>query len=408
MQLYIEKNALLLYNRMYCYISKLERSVILKIMLKLFWRFFRKLDKQLFICVLACSALSVVILYSIVENDVATNVSSSLYKTQLIAAVMGAGCAMFLSLIDYNKLAKLWFLYAPISLAMVLLTFTGLGIQREGADDKAWLNLFGITTIQPSEILKIAFILTFAYHIYKTQDKLNSPLNICFLLLHGGIPIILISMQGDQGTALIFAAIFITMLFVGGISLKYIISALLITPIGAILAWNFLLQPHHKKRIQILFNPAMDPLGVGNQQRQGKIALGSGQLYGKGLFGGDYSYVSEVQNDFIFSYVGQTLGFVGCVVLCAVLCYICLRLISNSSMAKDKLGKLICVGVFALIFTHSVMNIGMVLGVMPVIGVPLPFVSGGGTAMLSMYVAIGLAFSVYAHSGKNAGIFYTS
>jgi len=374
--------------------------------LKIFWKFVKKLDKMLLLAVTACSFLGIILIYSIFKNRVSVGyVFPSTYKTQFIAMVLGCSVAIILSLIDYQKLAKLWFLYMPAAVGLVFLTFTGLGKQRAGADDKAWLDI-GVTTIQPSEFLKLAFILSFAYHLSKVHDKVNQPLNIFLLCVHGCFPIGLIALQGDFGTALVFTAIFLTMLFVGGISWKYVISALLASPILGLIAWNFLLQSNHKKRILIIFNPALDPLGAGNQQRQGKIALGSGQLFGKGLFGSDYSYVSEVQNDFIFSYLGQTLGFVGCVALISVLFIICIRLIRNSFMAKDKLGKYISVGVFSLLFTHTLLNIGMVLGVMPVIGVPLPFVSAGGTAVLSMYIAIGLAMSVYSHSEKKSSIFH--
>ncbi len=377
----------------------------MKRIFKMITTYFKKLDKVLLTLSLACSALGIILIYSIYKNRVSGFVFPSTYKTQAIATFLGVGMLFLLSLIDYQKLARLWFLYMPPSVLLVLATFTGLGIQREGADDKAWLNI-GVTSIQPSEFLKLAFILSFAYHLSKVQGKVNKPMNILLLLCHAFIPIGLIILQGDFGTALVFVMIFLVMLFVGGISWKYVVAALAASPILIFIAWNFVLQPLHKNRILILFNPELDPLGAGNQQRQGKIALGSGQLFGKGLFGGKYSYVSEVQNDFIFSYLGQTLGFIGCMIFCVVICVICLRLISNGTAAKDKLGQLISVGVFALIFTHALMNIGMVLGVMPVIGVPLPFVSAGGTAVLSMYIAVGLAMSVYSHSEKNNTLFY--
>ncbi len=376
----------------------------MKIVFNIIRQYFKKLDKPLFLVVFACSCLSVVLLYSIVYNKVISNIGTP-YKTQAISIVIGAFCALFLSAIDYQKLAKLWFLYAPASLLLVLLTFTGLGYQRAGADDKAWLNL-GFMTLQPSEFLKLAFILSFSYHLSKVSGEINSLKNLALLCLHAAIPAGIIALQGDFGTAMVFLAIFVFMMFSAGLSFKYIIAALIVAPIAAVTAWFFVLQPVHKKRIMVLFNPDLDPLGVGNQQRQGKIALGSGKMLGKGLFGGDYSYVPEVQNDFIFSYVGQTLGFVGCIILVGALGFICIKIIINGRMAKDDLGKNICVGVFGLIFTHCFINIGMVLGVMPVIGVPLPFISAGGTAMLSMYIAIGLVMSVHAHSDKNYAIFY--
>ena len=375
----------------------------MKAVLNILWQYFKKLDKLLFLVVAACGCFSVLLLYSIRENRVVSDPAS--YKTQAASVILGVGCALLLSAIDYRKLAKLWFIYAPAALILTLLTFTPLGYQRAGADDKAWLNL-GFTTLQPSEILKLAFILTFAYHLYKLGENMNTPKNILLLCLHGMVPVALIFLQGDNGTGLVFGMIFLFMIFSAGISYKYILTAVIAAPIVGVIMWFAILQPVHRKRILVTFNPELDPLGMGNQARQGKIALGSGQMFGKGLFGGDYSYVPEVHNDFIFSYVGQALGFIGCMALVGALGFICLRILMNSRTARDPLGKNICVGVFGLIFTHSLMNIGMVLGVMPVIGVPLPFTSGGGTAMLSMFIAIGLVMSTYSHSNKNYAVFY--
>lgn len=376
----------------------------MKKVLRIFLRYLRKIDKLLLLAVALCSALSVVLLYSMVQNNVSNSVFPSDYKKQFIVSVMGIFAALIIPLLDYKKIAKLWFLYMPFAVVLVLLCFTGLGYQRAGADDKAWIDL-KIISFQPSEVLKIAFILSFAYHLYKIKDKINQPVNILLCCLHGALPIGLIVLQGDDGTAIVFAAVFLVMFFTAGLSWKYILGILIASPVFAVLAWNFVLLPHQKDRILVIFDPSLDPLGAGNQQRQGKIALGSGQLFGKGLFGGNYSYVSEVHNDFIFSYLGQTLGFVGCVVFCSVVVFICIKILTNGLASKDSLGKYICTGVFALLFIHYILNIGMVLGVMPVIGVPLPFISAGGTAALTMYVAIGLVLSVYAHSEKTASIF---
>lgn len=374
---------------------------------KIIGHYFEKLDKLLLTTVLICSGLSVILLYSIYKNDVSASVIPLTYKTQFLATVIGIGFALILSLIDYNKLAKLWYLYAPVGIFLVLLTFTSIGTGRKGefADDRAWLDL-GFTSIQPSEFLKLAFILSFSYHLSKVQDKVNKPFNLLMLCIHGAIPLGLVVLQGDDGTAIIFAVIFFVILFIGGLSWKYILSLIVASPILILIGWSKILSDNQRDRIRIIFNPELDPLGLGHQQIQGKIALGSGQLYGKGLFGGNYMYVSEMHNDFILSYIGQTIGFIGCVTVCVIIGVMCLKLLINAFTAKDILGRFICVGVFAMIFTHVFLNIGMVLGVMPVIGVPLPFISAGGSSVLSMYIAIGLALSVYAHSEKKNALFY--
>lgn len=382
---------------------------MIKKILKAVVRYFHKLDKGLLLAVLGVSALSVVLMYSLVQNGV-TSKSASMYKMQFICMCIGTALALIMSGLDYHWFTKLWFLYAPAALGLTMLTFTSLGYQPvEGVDDKAWINL-GFTTLQPSEILKIAFIMTFAIHLSKVGEKINHILNVILLCIHGAIPTIIVVLQGDDGTAIVFIMIFAAMLFAAGISWKYILTAAVAAPAAIWVLWNKVMQPHQKLRFEVLWaeDPINDPqyTDIYYQQYWGKLALGSGQLFGKGLDADNYVSVPEVQNDFIFTYVGQCFGFVGCIALITVLAYICLKIVADSRIAKDDLGKYICVGVFAMIFIHCVLNIGMVLAVMPVIGVPLPFVSQGGSSMVSMFVSIGLVMSVYSHSEKNYRVFY--
>ncbi|MBQ8781085.1 MAG: rod shape-determining protein RodA [Oscillospiraceae bacterium] len=371
--------------------------------------YFHKLDKGLFTAVCGVSVFSVILMYSLVNNGI-TSKDERIYKMQLLCLCVGAVIALVMSALDYHWFTKLWFLYAPAALGLTLLTFTSLGYQPvEGVDDKAWINL-GFTTLQPSEILKIAFVMTFAIHLDKVGEKINHFLNVVLLCIHGAIPTLIIVLQGDDGTAVVFFVMFACMIFAAGLSWKYILPVLIAAPAAIWFLWNNIMQPHQKLRFLVLFaeDPMNDPQyeDIFYQQYWGRLALGSGQIFGKGLDAEKYVYVPEAQNDFIFTYVGQCFGFLGCVALITVLAYICLKIVADSRIAKDNLGKYICVGVFAMIFIHCVLNIGMVLVVLPVIGVPLPFVSQGGTSMVSMFVSIGLVMSVYAHSEKNYRVFY--
>lgn len=343
-------------------------------------------------------------IYSIVYNGMISYLTTNEYKKQLLCVGLGLFAALVLSAFDYRKFAKLWFLYAPPCLILSLLLFTPLGFGRDGSENINWLDL-GFVSIQPSEFLKLAFILTFSYHLSKVEGRVNQPIHLFLLLLHAAVPIGIIFLQNDYGTAIVFTVMFIIMIYSAGLSWKYIATAVIAAPVMFVLMWFFVLKPHHKNRILVLFNPDMDTT-AGDQQAAGKIALGSGQIFGKGIKDGDYFYVPDAHNDFIFSWVGQTLGFVGCMLLVGVLCYICLKILANSRIARDPLGKYICMGVFALLIVHCIINIGMVLGVMPVIGVPLPFVSDGGTAMVGMWVAVGFAMSTYSHSDKGYAVFY--
>ncbi len=365
------------------------------------------IDGGLLFAVTLCSVISTLLIYSISENGVLEGVGASYWQTQLVSMAAGIVGALVISFIDYGKLVKLWFLYAPAALFLVLLTWTSLGQQREGADDRAWLNL-GFIQFQPSEVLKLSFILTFGYHLYRDEENMNKPLHMLLLCIHGLIPIGLVGLQGDYGTAIVFAAIFMFMIVSADISWKYLATAPIVLAAAVAAMWFFVLSDFHKKRILVLFNPGSDPEAIEYQQDLGLAALKSGGVFGKGLFGKADEYISvpEIHNDFMFTYAGQVFGFVGSLGLLIVLAYICLKIFADSRVARDRLGRFICMGAFGLMFTHCFMNIGMVLKVMPVIGVPLPFISAGGTAMVSMYAVIGLVLSTYSHRARSYNVFY--
>lgn len=375
--------------------------------------YFKQVDK---ILPLICIGLTVFDLFIVNSMTVTGYISGSTFKTfvneqtfktQVIAAILGIGASFVVSLFDYKFLSKYWFLYAPIAVILQLLLYTPLAVKRD--DDSAWLDL-GFITIQPSEILKFVFIITLATHISRLGDKINSIPHLLLVCLHGLAPVAIIIHQGDAGSALVFLFIFICMLFMGGLSWKYIIAGIACVPPVVLVAWNYIMKPHHRKRILILFDKEMqeaERLGDYMQQYNGTIALGSGQLKGLGFDWDNYTYTPEIYNDFIFAYIGMTLGFIGCMCVVIALAVLCLKLLSNASGAQDKLGQLICVGVFAMVFFHSVVNIGMVLSVVPVIGIPLPFISTGGTAMVMMHACMGLVLSTSAHREKPKHMFYT-
>ena len=362
-------------------------------------RYWRKLDKSLLLAALLCSTLSVLLLYSIYANHVLAEIDDDDYIVQLMAVGIGVCAVLILAAIDYHKIARFWFIYAPVALILVLLTFTSLGYQRPGADDQAWLQI-GSITLQPAEILKLAFILTFSLHLAKDEENMNRPFHMLLLILHGCLPMGLVVLQGDYGTAIVFAFIFAAMIIIARISWKYILAGMIAVPTVLVLAWNFVLGSTHKNRILVLLHPGTDPEGLEYQQDLGLTALASGKLFGIGLFDAeDYISVPEMHNDFIFSYIGETLGFVGAMAVVLVMVFLCLRTLTNGLRANDRQGLFLCVGVSSMIF-------GMVLKVMPVIGVPLPFLSAGGTSTLSMYIALGLVISVRTHNERKYNVFY--
>jgi rod shape determining protein RodA len=360
-----------------------------------------KLDSLLMVLMVACSAFSVLLLYSITYTKIMPNVGESYYRTQIIATLLGIFACGVLVLIDYKWIAKLWFLYGPACIILVLLTFTSLGVTPDSSEGVVWfrwLKLGPLPAIQPSELLKLGFIMTMSLHISKVKERINNFAELGLIGLHTALPVVLVVLQNDYGTAMLFIVLTAAMLFAAGISWKFIAGGLATVPGLLLVAWYFVISDVHKKRITVTyFEPGSDPQGYEWQQLQGLTALRGGKLLGLGFFDGtDYTKVSQLHNDFIFAHIGQTTGFVGSVLTVVVLSAICIRIIANAQKSPDLLGKLICTGTFAMIFSHFILNIGMVLKFVPVIGIPLPFISGGGTAMVSMYVAAGLTMSVYA------------
>ncbi len=365
------------------------------------------IDAGLLFAVTLCSVISTVLIYSISHNKLLEGVGSSYWRTQLISMGMGLIAAVIMSFIDYRKLVKLWFIFAPAALILVGLTFTSLGYQRAGADDQAWIQI-GSFSFQPSEVLKLAFILTFAYHLSRDEEEMNKPLHMLLLCIHALVPIGIVGLQGDYGTAIVFVFIFVFMICSAKISWKYLVTGPFVAAAGIAAMWFFALDEFHKKRVTILFHPGTDPENIEYQQDLGLMALKSGKIFGKGLFAKSSEYVSvpEMHNDFIFTYAGQVFGFLGSVGILIILTYICLKIFADSRVTRDHLGKFICMGAFGLIFSHCITNIGMVLKTAPVIGVPLPFMSAGGTAMVSMYTIIGIVLSTYSQRAVNYHVFY--
>ena len=357
-------------------------------------RYIKETDKGLLLLCLCASCFSLLILTSIAYFFYD---SYSIVIVQAAATVLGVIVALVVSSVDYRLLANLWKVHVPITVGLVILTFF-FGITPAGTDDKAWLPLFAGLTIQPSELLKISFILTFALHLEKVKEHLNQITTLLLLIVHGAFPVLLIHLQGDDGTALVFAAIFLFMLFAAGLSWKYIIAGLGAIAVAVPIIWFKVMSPHQQERLLNVFFPERDPKGVGWQPMQGRISLGSGMIWGKGLFSGEHRSIPAMQNDFIFAYIGQALGFVGCITALAIIVAICIKVLLIIRRSKDDLGRFICVGVFAVFSFQSIINIGMSLSVIPVIGITLPLFSSGGTSLVLSYMLIGLAMSVFRHN----------
>ena len=324
-------------------------------------------------------------------------------RTQLIAVISGLIAAVIISLADYRFLIKKWYFAALLAAAAALSVFV-FGMRVSGTDDTAWIVLPGGITVQPSEFIKICFMITLSKHLsyLREKDRLKSVGGVISLALHAVVPMAVIHLQGDDGAVLIFAFIFLIMSFVAGIQLRYfaISGGLLLTGIPVL--WRFFLNDEHRSRIMALFDLDGNAMtNYGWQQYQGKVSIAGGELAGRGLFNGPrvaLGIVPEQENDFIMTVAGEELGFIGCLILMAILFGICVLIIINAAKAFDFRGKCLCAGVFATIASQTVINIGMVLGFLPVIGITLPFFSAGGTSVMSTSICIGLVQSVRGHN----------
>lgn len=356
--------------------------------------FFKKTDIILWLLTLVAVVYSLLLISSMQRSG-----QYNFFRTQFIAVIIGFIASVIITLADYRYIIKKWYFAAGISFLLSVLVFL-FGIQVAGTDDTAWLQLPGGFTIQPSEFIKICFIITFSKHLTFLSEKnmIQSFTGVISLVIHAIIPILIIHLQGDDGTALIFGFIFLIMSFVAGVQLRYfaILGGLLITGIPII--WNFFMNNEHRNRILALFDlDGNSTTNYGWQQYQGKVSIASGELNGSGLYNGsrvEYGIVPEQENDFIFTVAGEELGFIGCVLLMLLLLGVIIKVILNAIKSNDIQGKFICCGVFAMIASQAIINIGMVLGFLPVIGITLPLFSSGGSSALSTLICIGLVQSV--------------
>ncbi|MCL2580090.1 MAG: FtsW/RodA/SpoVE family cell cycle protein [Oscillospiraceae bacterium] len=377
----------------------------MKTVIDYIYSYLRRVDYMIWVPCFILSALSLFLIAGILDSEHAhtLRISNRNLVVQGVSALLGVFGAVIISLIDYRDLARLWKLYAPLCYALLMLTFfIGVGAV-DRPDDRRWLLVPVLNiTFQPAELLRVAFILMFAYHIYKVKDRLNHPLHLALLLAHGMVPVVIVYFQGDGGSALIFAAIMACMLFGAGLSWRYVAAAVVAAGISLPVMWNFVLGEFQRDRILQLYYRT-DLLGVFYQQNQALTALAFGGSGGQGLFGveADRVGVPEMHNDFIFAFLGESIGFVGTLLTILVMVVLWFKILRCAGKAKDMLGYMICMGVFAMLAFQAVINIGMNIAVLPVIGNTLPFLSYGGSSVLTSYLGIGLVLSVSMHSSKS-------
>ena len=351
-------------------------------------------DTLLFILTLIAACVGLVAIYSATRSLE----SNTQIIVQFGAMIIGAAAMIIISKIDYQLFG---YITIPIYVVCILLLISVLVIGSAGNwGARSWIR-FGPIGIQPSEICKVGFAITFAKHLSLVKDKINKPSTVLMLILHLGILLALIMLQPDAGSAMVFCFMFAAMIFTAGISFKYIIPTVLALIASAPLAYFFLLSDYQKHRIQVFFNPEMDKLNTGYNVIQSKIAVGSGQIFGKGFLKGTQNqmgFLPTKHTDFIFSIISEEFGFIGALLVILLLFLIIARCIKAAQDSNDYYGKYICIGIAAMLIFHTFENTGMCIGLMPVTGIPLPFISYGGTSLVTNMIGVGMVLSVTRHS----------
>lgn len=364
-------------------------------------KFLRETDLYLLALCVAASVAGIIAVFSATRFSLEAGETISRDAIVMIAAVvLGLIICLVISAIDYEVILKLWPVVAGVSVLLMLSLFIWGTGPTERSDVITWLPFkIGSFSIyfQPSELLKIAFIITFAVHIELASDRLDKILNILFLCAHGAAATLLVVITGDMGSALVFLMIFAVMMFMAGIKLRYFAIAILTVVAAFPLVWVKVFNDIQRDRILALIYPESYS-DIIYQQLQGKNAIGSGQFTGAGLFKGPYTQngvVPEAENDMILSVFGEELGFIGCMFVMLLFLLMVFRVIKVAQMANDNPGKMMCIGVAAMIASQVIVNVGMCLMLLPCIGITLPFMSAGGSSNLCIYIAMGVVFSVY-------------
>ena len=366
--------------------------------------FVRECDKKLLVLILLLTSFGCL---EVLSATYKLTGSLKQFIMQVVGMLLGLIGIIICSSFDYRRFARFWYLFAAVAVVPVILTFF-IGYAPGSTDDRAWLLLPGGISFQPAELLKIAFVITFGYHVYKLGDRVKKFHNILLLCIHGAIPVMLIHLQGDDGTALVFAIMFIAMLFSAGINIWYFV----VTGAAAVLSlpfiYRYVMNEDQQSRIfALLFPTQEDYMGPLWQQWKGRIALANGGLFGQGPFNGQYvqsGSIPEGYNDFIFSSIGEEFGMLGCIAVVIMIIAICYRILRIGHRSGNALGNTICIGVFAMLAGQTIINLGMNLSILPVIGVTLPMLSAGGTSVMCTYLAFALVFNIQRHS--NYGMLY--
>lgn len=363
-------------------------------------RYWRRIDSTLLMAVLGLAVICLLIIASATHANMDG-------KPGQYDFVMKQGIFLFLGLViaggslyfDYRKLYRFVpVIYGINAILLLVVKFAGtsaLGAQR-------WIQI-GPFTLQPSEFAKLIMIICLARLLSNNKSGFQTWKSLFPVAALMALPTLLIFIQPDLGTSLVFAAITFGMLYICGLKMQLVKRAFLALVVAFPVIWFFILHSYQKMRIIVLFNPSADPYGSGYHVIQSKISIGSGGFIGQGLFAGTQSqlnFLPENHTDFIFSVIGEELGFVGAIFVLFLYFVLLYRTIMISRSSGDAFGSLLACGIFSMWLFQIFINVGMTLGIMPVTGIPLPFMSYGGSALLMNLICVGILMNIYLRRKK--------
>lgn len=361
-------------------------------------RFLRNIEWGILICSIILLIIGLIALFSATQGS-----EYSEFKKQILWFAISIPIIILVLLIDYNTIARFSFIFYGIFILLLI----GVLFTEPVNGARSWYEITENLKFQPSEFAKIFVIMFMATVIVKLQkdnkNNINKISRLLLIFLIIGVPLILIVMQPDYGTAMAFIISACLMLFAAGIDKKYIIVAILLIAISVPLAYNFLLPEHAKTRIEVFLNPNIDPRGAGYNIIQSKLAIGAGQLFGMGILKGNQTqlgYLYPKTTDFIFSVIGEELGFIFSSAVIILYVVMITKSIYVAKTAKNDLGSYIAIGIAGIFLFHMVENIGMTMGLLPITGVPLPFVSYGGSSMITNFMCIAMLLNISGHRQK--------
>jgi len=360
-------------------------------------RMFRNIEWGILVCSILLIIVGMVALFSATQGT-----EQEELKKQIIWFIISIPIMIVVILIDYEIIAKVSpFFYGIFLILLVAVLFTE---PVNGAT--SWFN-FGFLSFQPSEMIKIFVVIVFSLVVTKIQergrDEISRPIKLLLALSVIIVPVLLIVKQPDYGTAGAFLVATVMILFTAGIKKRYIISAVLLVIVVLPLLYFFVLPEHAVSRIDVFLNPNLDPRGAGYNVIQSKLAVGSGQLFGMGLLKGNQTqlgFLYPKTTDFIYSVIGEEMGFV--VAAGIIIAYVIMitKAVYIAKTSKDRLGSYIAMGIVGIILFHVVENIGMTMGILPITGVPLPFVSYGGSSLLTNLILVALLLNISGRRQK--------